>query len=69
VAAVGGLPVGLMAIGRHFEDDRLLGLARSYEGSYGWAPEAPADQREARRRAGSGRSRNGDLQAPDKEKL
>jgi amidase len=48
-AEADGLPVGLMAIGRHFEDHRLLSLAQTFEGHYGWAPEHPGDPREARR--------------------
>ncbi len=30
-AEADGLPVGLMVVGRHFADDRLLSLARTYE--------------------------------------
>lgn len=36
-----GLPVGAMLIGRHFEDARLLAVARTFERSYGWKPEPP----------------------------
>jgi amidase len=48
-AEVDGLPVGLMVMARHFEDDRLLALARTFEGRFGWAPEHPGDPRSARR--------------------
>lgn len=41
-AESGGLPVGLMLVGRHFEDGRLLAAARTYERRYGWLPERPA---------------------------
>jgi amidase len=34
---VNGLPVGLMATGRHFDDGALLRLASSVERKYGWA--------------------------------
>lgn len=34
-----GLPVGVMLIGRHFADDRLLSLAAAYERHYGWLPD------------------------------
>lgn len=37
-ADVDGLPVGVMLVGRHFDDARLLALARSYEQHYGWLP-------------------------------
>lgn len=40
-AEAGGLPVGAMLIGRHFEDARQLAIARTYERAYGWAPSAP----------------------------
>lgn len=33
-----GLPVGVMLIGRHFADDRLLALAATYERHFGWLP-------------------------------
>jgi amidase len=33
-----GLPVGVMLIGRHFADDRLLALAATYERRFGWLP-------------------------------
>lgn len=46
-AQANGLPVGVMLIGRHFDDDRLLALAATYERSFGWlparAPKAPDD--------------------------
>jgi len=38
-AESGGLPVGLMLVGRHFEDGRLLAVARTYEREYSWLPE------------------------------
>jgi amidase len=41
-AEVDGLPVGAMLIGRHFEDARLLSVARSFERAYGWKPGTPA---------------------------
>jgi amidase len=34
----GGLPAGVMLIGRRFDDARLLALARVYERRYGWRP-------------------------------
>jgi amidase len=34
-----GLPVGVMLIGEHFADDRLLSLAATYEQQYGWLPD------------------------------
>jgi amidase len=37
-AAARGLPVGVMLVGRHFGDARLLALARTYERRYGWLP-------------------------------
>lgn len=37
-AEAGGLPVGLMLVGRHWEDGRVLAIARSYEREYGWLP-------------------------------
>jgi amidase len=33
------LPVGVMLVGRRFEDDRLLSVARTYERRYGWLPD------------------------------
>ena len=38
-AEADGLPVGLMLVGRHFDDGRLLAIARTYEREYGWLPE------------------------------
>src|SRR5438093_3328377 len=38
----GGLPVGVMLVGRHFQDGEMLGFARTYEKSFGWVPEHPA---------------------------
>jgi amidase len=37
-AEAGGLPVGIMVVGRHFADARLLALAASYEKAHGWLP-------------------------------
>jgi amidase len=34
-----GLPVGVMLMGRHFADDRLLTIAAAYERRYGWLPD------------------------------
>lgn len=34
----GGLPVGLMLIGKHFDDAGLLSLSSSYENAFGWLP-------------------------------
>ena len=39
---VDGLPVGVMLVGRHFSDDRLLALARTYERAYGHLPGPPS---------------------------
>jgi amidase len=39
-AETGGLPVGVMLVGRQFDDDRLLSLAATYEQRYGWLPRA-----------------------------
>jgi amidase len=38
MAESGGLPVGLMLVGRHRSDARLLAVARTIEASIGWAP-------------------------------
>ena len=38
LAAAGGLPVGVMLVGRHFDDARLLSIAATCERSLGWAP-------------------------------
>ncbi|HEY3240034.1 MAG TPA: amidase family protein [Acidimicrobiia bacterium] len=35
-----GLPVGVMLIGRHFDEERLLSVARTYERAVGWEPVA-----------------------------
>lgn len=35
---VDGLPIGTMLVGRAFEDDRLLQIAQTYEGAFGWDP-------------------------------
>jgi amidase len=37
-AEAAGLPVGVMLVGRRFDDARLVGLARSYERAHGWLP-------------------------------
>jgi amidase len=39
LAEAGGLPVGVMLVARHFEDDRLLGIAATCERALGWRPE------------------------------
>jgi amidase len=38
-AEAGGLPVGVMLVGRRFDDARLLALARTYERTFGWLPD------------------------------
>lgn len=38
LAEAGGLPVGVMLVGRAFDDARLLALAASCERALGWAP-------------------------------
>jgi amidase len=38
LAEAGGLPVGVMLIARHFEDDRLLSIAATCERALGWRP-------------------------------
>ena len=40
-----GLPAGLMAIGRQFDDAGLLRLARTYEQNFDWAPVHAGDPR------------------------
>lgn len=35
-----GLPVGVMLVAPHFADDRLLGIARTFEATAGWLPGA-----------------------------
>jgi amidase len=40
-AEADGLPVGAMLIGRHFDDARLLSVARTFEQANGWRPAAP----------------------------
>lgn len=40
-AEADGLPVGVMLVGRHFEDGQLLAVARTFERTYGWKPSAP----------------------------
>jgi amidase len=44
-AETGGLPAGVMLIGRHFDDHRLLAIARVYEQRFGWTPQHPGDPR------------------------
>jgi amidase len=38
LAEAGGLPVGVMLVARHFEDDRLLAVAATCERALGWRP-------------------------------
>jgi amidase len=38
-AETAGLPVGVMLIGPHFADDRLLSIAAAYERHHGWLPD------------------------------
>ena len=38
LAEADGLPVGVMLVGRRFDDARLLGLAATCERALGWAP-------------------------------
>jgi amidase len=45
VAEARGLPVGLMLVGRHFDDARLLQLGRVIERGLGWRPRHPGDPR------------------------
>ncbi len=40
LAEAGGLPVGVMLVGRRFEDARLLAIAATCERALGWAPRA-----------------------------
>jgi len=47
LAEADGLPVGVMLVGRHFEDARLLALAGTCERALGWAPAGPAPIRAA----------------------
>ena len=37
-----GLPVGVMLVGRRFDDDRLLAVARTYERAFGRLPKPPS---------------------------
>src|SRR5262249_24800965 len=37
-AEADGLPVGVMLLGRLFDDDTLLSLAATYERQHGWPP-------------------------------
>ena len=37
-AEADGLPVGAMLVGRHFDDARILAIARTYERAFGWSP-------------------------------
>jgi amidase len=41
-AEAGGLPVGVMLVGRHGEDGQLLAFARTYEMNFGWLPWHPS---------------------------
>jgi amidase len=38
LAAAAGLPVGVMLVGRHFDDAKLLSIAATCERALGWAP-------------------------------
>ncbi len=38
LAEAGGLPVGVMLVGRRFDDARLLAIAATCERALGWAP-------------------------------
>ena len=38
LAEADGLPVGVMLVGRHFDDARLLALSATCERALGWAP-------------------------------
>lgn len=40
-AEADGLPVGVMLVGRHFDDASLLTLASAYERRFGWLPAGP----------------------------
>jgi amidase len=40
LAVAGELPVGVMLVGRHFDDARLLSIAATCERALGWAPDA-----------------------------
>jgi amidase len=41
LAEAAGLPVGVMLVGRHGDDARLLALARTCERALGWRPDPP----------------------------
>jgi amidase len=43
-----GLPVGLMLVGRRFDDARLLQFGELVERRLGWKPEHPGDPRTGR---------------------
>ena len=47
LAEADGLPVGVMLVGRHFDDARLLSLAATCERALGWAPTCPTAVRAA----------------------
>jgi amidase len=47
LAEADGLPVGVMLVGRHFDDARLLSLAGTCERALGWAPTGPTAVRAA----------------------
>ncbi len=38
-AEVDGMPLGIMLVGMHFHDHELIGLARTWEKTYGWFPQ------------------------------
>jgi amidase len=38
LGAAEGLPVGVMLVGPHFSDDRLLSIAATCERALGWLP-------------------------------
>lgn len=38
-AEADGLPVGVMLVGSHFSDHRLIAIAETYERRYGWLPQ------------------------------
>jgi amidase len=47
LAAADALPVGVMLVGRHIEDARLLSIAATCERALGWSPAATADRASA----------------------
>jgi amidase len=34
-----GMPLGVMLVGKHFDDSKLIALSRTYEKTFGWLPE------------------------------